>query len=183
MPENDADGREYLSGLEKYWAKLPSMKLRPVSSEELILITGEHWIKYVFPSFLYVALTVATVFFFVMSGFTDRYEPTLAQVVLLISLAAFWCVQHWFFWFLLAESESRIIVTSKRVLFISTGLLWGEETVEIAFEKMKTVEAHKKTLLQSILNYGTLQFEPFKITCVPHPGTVAKLIQQSMGMI
>lgn len=183
MSETATDGREYLSGLEKYWPKLAVPKVRPISSEALIVITDEHWIKYVFPSFLYVALTMASIFFFAVSAFTDRYEPALALPVILMSLVVFWCVQHWFFWFLLAESESRIIVTSKRVLHISSGLLWGEETVEIAFDKMKTVEAHKKTLLQSILNYGTLQFEPFKITCVPHPGTVAKLIQQSMGMV
>jgi hypothetical protein len=104
--------------------------------------------------------------------------------MILATVAVFWVVQHWYFWFLLAQSETHIIITSKRVLYIKSGLLWGEEMLEVAFDKMKTVEAHKTTFLQSILNYGTLQFEPMvKITCVPHPGTQAKLIEQSMGMV
>ena len=38
--------------------------------------------------------------------------------------------------------------------------------------------------LQSVLNYGTLEFEgKAKITRVPHPGTLAREIEQAMGMI
>ncbi|MBP7114409.1 MAG: hypothetical protein KBA40_03075 [Candidatus Peribacteraceae bacterium] len=178
------EGMSLLPSLEPYWKKSPNApKVRPVSNEKLLRISGEHWIKYVFPSFLFVALSSACFFGLSLAAFTDRYPAEIARPMVLLSCALFWCLFHWFFWFLLAETQTRIIVTSKRVLFIKTGLLWGEETVELAFEKMKSVEAHKLTLLQSILNYGTLQFEPFKIKRVPHPGTMARLIQQSMGML
>ncbi len=183
MPDAERDDRAYLSGLEKYWVKAQGPKLLGSSNERLIRISGEHWIKYVFPTFLWFALSSVAVFFFYLSAFTDRYPAEVSILILLISFGFFWCVHHWYFWLLLAESESRIIITSKRVLHIRTGLLWDEETVEIAFDKMKTVEMHKTTFLQSILNYGTLQFEPFKINRVPHPGTMVRLIQQSMGMI
>lgn len=183
MSETNNDHRAYLSGLEKYWVKTQKPKLLGFSNERLICVSREHWIKYVFPTFLWLSLSGVAIFFFYLSAFTDRYPAEVSIPMLLISFGFFWCVHHWFFWFLLAESESRIIITSKRVLHIRSGLLWDEETIEIAFEKMKTVEMHKTTFLQSILNYGTLQFEPFKIQRVPHPGTMARLIQQSMGMI
>jgi|GEM_PF-1144830 len=182
--EQNSDGRGFLEGLEKYWVQLKAPRFYPVSSEKLLRVSPEHWIKYVFPTFLYAVHTVVSAFFFLMSAFTDRYPVEISIPVLLVSLSSFWIVQHWFFWFLLAESETHIIITSKRVLYVRTGLLWGEEMIEVAFDKMKTVEAHKTTLLQSILNYGTLQFEPMvKIKYVPHTGTIARLIQQSMGMI
>lgn len=183
MPDIERDDRTFLQGLEKYWVKAQGQKFLGTSNERLIRISGEHWIKYVFPTFLWIALSSVSIFFFYFSAFTNRYPAEVSLPMLLISFGFFWCVHHWYFWLLLAESESRIIITSKRVLHIRTGLLWDEETVEIAFDKMKTVEVHKTTLLQSILNYGTLQFEPFKIKRVPHPGTTLRLIQQSMGMI
>ncbi len=181
MPNNSTDGRAFLSRLDQYWVKAGS-RVRPISSERLIRVCGEHWIKYVFPSFLYFILSGTALFFAYVSLFTDRYLAEVSVIIFLTCFAFFFCVHHWFFWFLLAETQTHIYITSKRVLFMKSGLLWGEETIEIAYEKMKTVEAHKKTFLQSILNYGTLQFEPFKIMRVPHPGTLARLIQQSMGM-
>lgn len=185
MPDDtEIQGKAFLSKLVQYWVKNSAKKPSAASNERLICITSDHWIVYVFPSFLYVMLTAVSVFIFYLSASTSVFPSEIAMPMLLMSLACLWVVHHWFFWFLLAESETRIIVTSKRFLYISTGLLWGEETIEVAFEKMRTVEAHKTTLLQSVLNYGTLQFEMnVKIKRVPHPGTIARLIEQSMGMI
>jgi hypothetical protein len=50
--------------------------------------------------------------------------------------------------------------------------------------KMKTIEAHKNNILQTVLNYGTLEFEgKGKMTRIPHPGSLAMQIEQAMGMI
>lgn len=151
--------------------------------ERLLFISSQHWVKYLFPSFLYVLLTAAG--FSLLFG--DIFFPVNAGVSMTLffaGLVLLLCVHHWFFWFLLAESYADLIVTDQRVIYMHTGLLWDEDTVEVSFGKVKSVESHKKNLLQSVLNYGSLDFErKIQIDRVPHPGTLAKAIQQAMGMI
>ena len=177
------NGLSHLSKLDQYWIRR-SVKPAVLPNERLLSISSEHWIKYVFPSILYILLSGLCLLPLYLAMVTPAAAPALFQFLVLIGLLLLFCVHHWFFWFLLAESQACIIVTSKRVVYLHSGLLWNEEMIEVAYEKMKTVEAHKKTLLQSILNFGTLQFEPIvKIHRVPHPGTLARQIEQTMGMI
>ncbi len=172
-----------LSALDRYWVKREPIRPSVMPNERLLLISDEHWIKYVFPLVVYGILTAAGLA--LSSGFfVAAQNEQISMLAFSIGLLLLTCTHHWFFWFLLAESQVDIVVTSKRVVYAHAGLLWDEDIVEVAFEKMKTVEAHKKTLLQSVLNYGTLNFEKkAQILRVPHPGTVARVIQQAIGMI
>jgi hypothetical protein len=181
--ESDNNGLSFLEKLDRYWASRSTPKPKFVTNEKLICISPEHWIKYVLPFMLYILLTGAALFFFFLA--TLNTENLLSFFTFfLVGCAVLICVHHWFYWFLLAESQACIIVTNKRVIHIRQGLLWHEQIMDIAFEKMKTVEAHKKTLLQSFLNYGTLQFEPtVKIHRTPRPGTLVREIEQAMGLI
>ncbi len=170
-----------LSTLDKYWVQR-SLKPSPLPREKLICYTPEHWIKYVFPSILYLILVYGGAMLLYLAMISWDGQITYL-ILLLIGVLLLTAVHHWFFWFLLAESQACIIVTNKRVIYLHSGLLWSEEMIEVAYEKMKTVEAHKRTILQSILNFGTLQFEPMvKIKRIPHPGTMARQIEQAMGM-
>lgn len=172
-----------LSVLDRYWVTREPIRPSVMPNEHLLLISDEHWIKYVFPLIVYAILTAAGLALSV-GFFFAALDGQVSMLAFSIGLLLLTCTHHWFFWFLLAESQVDIIVTSKRVVYAHAGLLWDEDIVEVAFEKMKTVEAHKKSLLQSVLNYGTLNFEKkAQIARVPHPGTVARIIQQAIGMI
>ncbi len=181
--QQTSNGTFFLSKLDQYWVK---RAIKPVvmPNERLLSVSHEHWIKYVFPSFLYVALTGTSL---LLLYFAALFAPSVLGVALflfILGVTLLFVTHHWFFWFLLAESQAHIIITNKRVIHIHESLLWREEMVEVSFEKMKTVEAHKRNIFQSVLNYGTLQFEPMvKIRLVSHPGALARQIEQAMGMI
>lgn len=181
--ETKSDGLSLLGKLDRYWTTRSMTKPNVLQNEQLICISPEHWIKYVLPFMLYLALTAIAIFFLAFAILTTSSVPGFF-VFFLLGFLTLICTHHWLFWFLLAESQTCIIVTNKRVIHIRQGLVWSEEIVDVAFEKMKTVEAHKTTLLQSLLNYGTLQFESsVTIKRVPHPGTLARQIEQAMGLI
>ena len=177
------NGTSIFSKLEGYWTKRPAEKPIIKNNETLIAVYHEHWIKYVFPVFLYVILMTA--------GFILLYGAVLSvtsiavfYTLLIIAIILLFGTHHWFFWYLLAESQAHIIITNRRVVYVHENILLEEQMLEVTFEKMKTVEAHKENFLQSVLNYGTLQFESStKIKRVPHPGTIARQIEQAMGMI
>ena len=178
-----SNGTSFRSKLDQYWVKR-SIKPAVIPNERLLSVSHEHWIKYVFPSFLYVVLMGASVLLFYFAALTTPSVLGVSLFLFTLALLLLFVTHHWFFWFLLAESQAHIIVTNKRVIHIHESLLWREEMVEVSFEKMKTVEAHKKNIFQSVLNYGTLQFEPMvKFRLVSHPGTLARQIEQAMGMI
>ncbi len=171
-----------LSGLSQYWIKR-DVPIPVHPNERLLFLTDEHWIKYVFPSIVYAIITVAGIAL-LSSFFATSAESGISMVTFPAGLILLTSVHHWFFWFLMAESNVDIIVTDKRVVYIHAGLLFAEDTIEISFEKLKAMQVHKTTILQSILNYGTLDFEgKAQIAHVPHPGTIARKIQQAMGMI
>lgn len=182
-PLSDKDGLSLLGKLDRYWTSRSPSQPRLLPNERLICISPEHWIKYALPSVFYFFLTAFSValLWFASVGASSLFGFSMlfgAGLILLV------CTHHWFFWFLLAESQACIIVTDKRVVHIRQGLLWYEEMIDVAFERMKTVESHKVTFLQSLLNYGTLQFGPIvKIQYVPHPGTLTRKIEQAMGLM
>ena len=181
--ESKDTGLSLLSRLDQYWVRRSMVKPAVLPNECILAVSPEHWIKYAFPSVLSVLLVAIGLFLFYLWALSpsNTFGSHLLFVSALILLS---CVYHWFFWLLLAESQTCIIVTNRRVVYIRQGLLWNERMIEVSYEKMKTVEAHKKTLLQSIFNYGTLQFESkAKIHCVPHPGTLVRTIVQAMGMV
>lgn len=178
-----SNGTSFLSRLDEYWVK---RTIKPVAAanERLLSVCHEHWIKYVFPAFLYAALIGTSMLLFYFAALMAPSILGVSLFLFILGLALLCITHHWFFWLLLAESQAHIILTNKRVIHIHESLLWREEMVEISFERMKTVEAHKTNILQSVLNYGALEFEgKTRISRVPHPGTIARQIEQAMGMI
>lgn len=155
----------------------------PHSGEKLIRIVSEHWIKYVFPIFIAIALLSVSFLLFVLAGLTAHHYVWLSHVSFIAALLLFLITHHWFFLMLLGESTTHIIVTNHRVMRLRERVFFREERLEVSFDKMKTVEASKHGLLQTILRYGNLQFEGEKsiIPLVPHPSSVARDIEQAMG--
>jgi len=153
------------------------------SNEKLIGIVSQHWIKYLFPVFLYVILLSVSILLFVLAGITAHHTMWLSHTAFIIALLLFLFTHHWFFIMLLCESSSHIVITDHRVVWLHDRLFIDEHMMEYAYEKMKTVEASKHGLLQTILRYGSLKFEGGTgIPLVPHPNRVIKDIEQAMGL-
>ncbi len=153
------------------------------TAERVVRVTGQHWFRYVTPAFVYAVVTAMSIVLFFVAGFTAYHIPGASYVVYIVALIVFLFTHHWFFLTILGESHAKIIVTSRRVIWMHVRLFAGEEMREYAFDKMKTVEARTHGILQTIFRYGTLEFESGPgIPLVPHPATVAKDIEQAMGL-
>ena len=162
----------------RYAAKVGS------KDERLLRITPEHWIKYVTPAFIYISLMICSLLLFILSESMKTHVDVLPQWAFFGALVVFLFAHHWFFFLLMGETENHIVVTSKRVIHIRERLFFEDEVFQVSFDKMKTVEAKKEGILQNILQYGSLWFEGTKavIRRVPHPGSVAREIEQAMGL-
>jgi len=153
------------------------------SGEKIIRVVSEHWIKYVLLCFICIVLLSASALLFLLAGYTAHHNMWLSHVSFVVALLLFLVTHHWFFLSLLGESTAHIVVTNRRVIWMRERLFLHEQMMEYAYEKMKTVEAYKEGILQTILRYGSLKFESGAgIPLVPHPNSVAKDIEQAMGM-
>ncbi len=160
------------------------METNPLPAEEtLVRAVGQHWIKYVFPTFVYVILLSVSVLLFVLAGMAAHHYMWLSHATFIAALILFLLSHHWFFLVILSESMAHIIVTNRRVIYMHDRLMTHEQMVEYSYDKMRIVEADKYGFLQSILQYGSLQFGSGSgIPLVPHPNRIVKDIEQAMGM-
>lgn len=154
------------------------------SGETLIRRSGEHWVKYVVPVTVYLLLSAVAAGLLLLAGVSAYHQAGVSYVTFLAGVILALGTHHWFFVFLLGESMTQIFVTNHRLIRMHESLFRQEELMEVSFEKMKTVEAHKQGLMQTLLRYGTLKFESgARIRLVPHPNSFAKDIEQAMGRI
>ncbi len=153
--------------------------------EHLIRIVDEHWMIYLRPIFFSSIVLIAGLLSLVFSFLTVFHSGWMYLSSYIFGVACLLLSFHGLFVILMSESLSQIVITSKRVLHFSNSIPFGEGIAEASFEKMKSVEVEKHGLLQSVLNYGSLNFERGKmiIHFVPHPNSVARDIYQAMGML
>lgn len=155
----------------------------PSGGEQVIRVVSEHWIKYVFPSFVYIVLAGVSILLFSLAGLTAHHSMWLSHLAFVSALMLFFFAHHWFFTKLLGESLAHIVVTNRRVVWIHETIFSREHMAEYAFDKMKTVAANKKGILQNVLRYGSIKFESGPdILFVPHPNSLARDIEQAMGL-
>ena len=150
--------------------------------ERLLTLTDEHWMIYVVPVLICLLLLGASMLFYYIAGVTVFHSDWLWQTSFVFASAFLLLSLHGLFLILLGESVSQIVITSKRVVRFHDVIMFREEMLEVSFEKMKTVEARKKGIVRTLLNYGTLHFENnAMIDYVPHPNRVARDIEQMLG--
>lgn len=158
------------------------MPAAPAHIEEVIDLIHEHWVKYVVPVIVYVLMVGISLLMFYVAGYWAYQYELLSGGTYLLALILLLLTHHWFFAMLLSKATEHIIVTTHRVIHVRSHLFFFEDMNEVAFDKMKTVEARKQGLIQNVLRYGELVFEKsFTIKRVPHPNRVTRDIEQAMG--
>lgn len=151
--------------------------------ERLVLVTDEHWIKYLPPVAVAVMLFGISLLLLVLAGMSAHHYMWLSHLTFIAGMTLLLITYHWFFMVLLSEELDRIIVTNRRLLRIQYRLIFREDILEVSFEKMKTVDAVKSGIIQNVLHYGSLVFETklARVPLVPHPNRVAHVIQEAMA--
>lgn len=154
------------------------------SSERLVRVINEHWMIYVLPVTVSLVLFLISSGLFFLAGTTVYHIEWLWALSFALGTVFFFVALHGFFLFLLNESLSQIVITNKRVIRFHDAMPFTEKMLEVTYDKMKTVEAQKNGILQTLLNFGSLDFEQGKavIDYVPHPNSVVRDIEQAMGL-
>ncbi len=156
-----------------------------LDKERLVSVIHEHWMVYAKPLIICVLLFIVSAVFFTIAVMNASQDQLFRLIFSTFGFLLLLLTLHGFFLILLSESVSQVVITTKRVVRFHDILLYHKEMMEITFDKMKTVEAKKHGILQSLLNYGTLHFEGDKalVHYVPHPDSVVRDIEQAMGML
>lgn len=156
-----------------------------LKTERLLHVIEEHWMVFVAPTAVCVSIAILSLFFYILAGYTVTHDGFWVSLLLLGFVCGLVSI-HGFFFLLMSEYVSKIIVTNRRVVSFDDVLLFKEDMLEIPFQSMKSVEARKHGLLQYFLNYGSVVFEggsKGKIDYVPHPNSAARDIMQAIGMM
>ncbi len=160
------------------------MSPQSTPTEEVLALIHEHWVKYIVPVIVYVLMVGISVFMFYLAGYWAYHYTLLSGGTYLLALALILLTHHWFFAMLLSKATEHVIVTTHRVIHVRSTLFFFEDMNEVAFDKMKTVEARKQGLIQNVLRYGSLVFErSFILKRIPHPNRVVRDIEQAMGRL
>lgn len=155
-----------------------------VKGELLHRETRHHWMKRA-PAFcIYILLMVAGLSAF---WFLSPASDGVSLSFLLPLLGGIVIVQHWFFYIMLGESSTELILTNKRVLYLYHRLWIADEMDELAIMNIKLVKVHKNGLIRQIFDYGELSCL-FDIDAgktfpyVPSPGTWAVEIEKMINI-
>ena len=157
--------------------------------EKLLTAFSTHWIKYVFPTFLFVIFTSVSITLFIVSLATRSSSSVLAASLFFCGLTVLLFTYHWFFHKILSEAMDDVLITNKRIIFLDESLLFCDDMREIKITRLRAVEAQKHGLLQNIFLYGNLWFDTGGsdttdagaiIPLVPHPHQKAKLVTEML---
>lgn len=93
--------------------------MTPQNHERLVDAFGTHWIKYAMPVFVLVVLLMTSTLLFYFSGLSAHHLMWLSHATLLLALVLLVTVHHWFFHRVLSDGMDDVIITDKRVIFLS----------------------------------------------------------------
>lgn len=153
----------------------------PHNGERLVMVTDEHWVKYVLPVTVSALILIVTLLLFGLAGLSAYHFAWVSAVTFVAATFLLHLSVHWLFMILLSEAIDRIILTNKRLLRVQYRLIFHDDVLEVAFNKMRVVDARKSGFIQNLLHYGSLVFEgTLSIPLVRHPNRMARTIEEIM---
>lgn len=161
------------------------------SNEQLVAALSTHWVKYVFPSFVFCMLLAANMAIVYASRVVAQAYPEVSMAFIFLNTITLFFLHHWLFHKLLSEAMEDIIITNKRVIWIEESLYCCDNMRQIPLDKIQGVEAEEHGILQTVLGYGTLWFDTggtitkdsnATMKLVPHPHRLARDINQLLNL-
>lgn len=152
------------------------------AGEKLLRRSRGHWVRRVPP--VLVALLLSAASWLLLSAAASlSADPQLALGFLIAGLVLSLAVLHWFFHFLLSENLSGVWLTNKRILLFARRLWLLDNVEEIILHRIAVVDVRRHGVLQQLLDYGHLHFDPGDkegISFVPHPKAWAEDIERQV---
>ena len=159
--------------------------------ERLIRAFSTHWVKFVWPVFLFGCLCTGSLALLLMAGFTAHHAMWISHVAFFAGLAILLVSYHWFFYRLLSEYMVDIIITNKRVISMRTSLLFMDDMHVVPTANIFAVEARVHGIIQNVMRYGSIWIDTGGskteetadvIPLIPHPHSVSKDITGLLRM-
>ncbi len=164
------------------WKSASSLPLMS-KDETMVRSAHRHWMKRLPAAGAYALLLLLCIAVLATGMALHGASMRVSEGVMLAGLLAAVLVQHWFFHFLLSENVTDIILTNKRILFLTRKLWFVDTADEIVLAKIKMVEAQKRGILCRVLDYGNLWFDTGggrSIAFLPSPKEWARDIERHM---
>lgn len=139
--------------------QLPWKSSRAGDNEVLLWHTSRHFVRYIAPVTVAVLLSVVATLLFWMSVASRDASLAAAQAFCLAAVGVLAVLNHLFFHYVLSESICDIILTKKRVVYITHRLWLSDLMHDIALHQVKAVEAHQTGIVQHLLDYGEIWFD------------------------
>jgi hypothetical protein len=150
--------------------------------EKLLLETRHHWMKHIVPIGVFVILAPLCVALFPIALSLRTESVQLSAIIFFGTLISLLLIHHWFFHAMLSENVTDIILTNRRVFYMSHQLWFADTMDEVVLQSIKIVEAGRRGIVRRLFNYGELWFDigggGQKIPYVPSPQTWATYIER-----
>lgn len=127
--------------------------------ERLLRFSHRHKIKYLAPLAIYILLGLLCVGVLLWTASIRSSSPQVAGAMLFIGLVPLLIVHHWCFHTILSESTYDIILTNKRIIYITHQLWLSDSLHDTALNQIKAVKVERHGFVQHLLNYGSLWFD------------------------
>jgi hypothetical protein len=158
--------------------------------EELVADVRKHWIGHlaiwatgIFAALLLISLTFATLMFAKGSGYAldAGMLSLLSLIVLVVAILIIFAtvIADWVY------GKSHMLITNENIIEMRQISLFSTKTSHLNMINIEDVSVRKKGILQTLLNYGTLnvqtagELENFNFTNAPTPDSYRRYIIQA----
>ena len=130
-----------------------------MGNERLVRHTHWHWMKYARHAWAFMLFVVLGSFLCWAAWSLKSVSSPASIVVFFLGLTALLISEHWFFHAILGISTCDIILTNKRMLYLTHSLWLDDSSHEIELKQIKAVEVREHGILEHLFGYGELWFD------------------------
>jgi len=157
--------------------------VQSIADEKLVFVRRHHWMRYASSVTICLLLLIIGLLLLSFSSFRTPDLAAVAYIVFFLGFAVVLCSYHALFHTLMSAYATVIILTTKRVVHFRQKLFFIDDRQEIQLERMHTVEARQRGILQSLFHCGSIWFDAMEhLSHIAHPHRTAKEIARVLGM-
>ena len=166
------------------------MAFKLESNEHIVLIARRHWFRPVLESLALLFSLLIPVFFTSIMFALPQISEDIGNVnILSIIILVSWFFVVWNFLFVIWTNHflDVLIVTNLHVIDIEQISLWHREISTVQLQKVQDIQTTIDGLVQSVLDYGTLEIQSagsmtnFVVHRVQKPNLIRQKINEQMS--
>ncbi len=151
--------------------------------EQVVLAVNDHWVAIFRQIFGYLTVLALFILVVIFAGWINGYSQDSAKAIVLIAIALFALLNHWFFLHVIQWDLSNWFVTTHRIIEFDNKPFIKSDMRFVKISEIHEVEKRKHGLVRNILDYGDVIInvaavpEPMVLRYVTQPSKFVHLIQ------